>query len=246
MKTLHEYIVDNDTEYNLEVVSTMDIHNDQQIKAIKGVLARYDLRKFDIGSVTIMQDNPPEFPGAAMTNVYKLSAKLGIMPDWGTRGISHELSFATVIPQQLIYCFVPGEDYDHNEDLYHYGPESDFEKEEKKVVPPIFGTDYGVPENEANMTDFQDLVGMNAVERAVAETDKEWKARQKKTKEKVDTVALSHLGIKEFFAESVEKGYYKATISKDRDGNITLIEKEGPFKSSSETKSRLVFRREEL
>lgn len=246
MKTLHEYIVDTDVEYDIEVVSTMDIHNDQQLKAISGVLARYDLRKFDVGTVSIMQDDPPEFPGATMVNVYKISAKIGIMPDWGTRGISHELSFATVIPQQLIYASVPGEEYNHNPDLYHYGPDTDFNKEEKKVNPGIIGLALGEPENEKGLTDFQDLVGMNAVERAVAETDKEWKARQKKTKEKIDVIALSHLGIKEFFNESVEKGYYKTTISKDRDGNVKLVEKEGPFKTPVDTQSRLVFRREEL
>lgn len=220
---LWDYIQEMDDEFDLRILSTYNIHRDEYLDPIKTALERYDLRFVELGPISVLQTNHPDFPESGLCQSYELKVKVGQMPDSGTDGLALEIAqkcgeYVKPSDQDCFRCYYVGGEPETTSVVY------DENEEEPEGFGPQLGTVVGEHESDIDNT-VADLAGSGRVQNFLTRAKKNRDTRESRRKEALRRVIATHDVLKDVLGESVVRGFYKVRIDEEKGEHMI----DGPY-----------------
>lgn len=191
-KSLTEYLVDVDPEFDVLIKSIKNIQDDRYLLGILKVLSRFFMKTYELGNVSALKEDPL-FPNAGLVRVYEVKSKIGIYQNPDV--LLQQISLETGIPPDRFSVEV--------------WPEPDLKSDE---LPVLTGSDYEKVDNS-------DLVGQKRITTIIQKLEAENEQRRQEAANKFKKVVVDHLSLGDYLGESKLKGFYTASIS---DGQIVV------------------------
>lgn len=212
--TFREAMANLDTEVDLIICSTENIHTEEKMDAIARVLSKIDLRALEKGRRSPIKDHPKEFEDLEAVPVYELKAKVGWThdDDCGLVSLQQELATEANIKSRYIKVWPKGGEipnYNPSDDHIQYGGNIDLTQDDLMAdMTPVLGTEPGKHDLDKDAFDYQSTVGSKRIDTLLKDMEKRSKEKQTAHNAKMKKIITTHLGIKEWIGESKERGYY--------------------------------------
>jgi len=211
-KPLWDYLNEMDAEFELRVLSTYNIHKDEYRDLIELVLNRFDLRRLELGSISAMRTDHPDFPEAGLCQSYELLATCGLLPEGGAEQLTTEIAQKIGETykshgEDCFRVFIVGEEYPTTKIIVG-------DEEEAEPGQAQLGTTVGEhPDDLVN--DNPDLVGSGRVQTFLARARDNKQSREERRKEVLRRVTTTHDVLKDALNESCVRGFYKVRLDEE-------------------------------
>ncbi len=116
---LQEFMAKMDEEYNVVIYSYENVFTPDNLNKVKSALMPYRLREMNKGGTLLSQEYPEQFPHIPFCNLYRIDAKVGIMPKNGYERIRQDLTQALKIEAKRLHVSENGKATGGEEDIVH-------------------------------------------------------------------------------------------------------------------------------
>lgn len=219
MKTIHEYFALTENEYEVTILSYMNIHREEYFSLIEMALSKYDLRSIERGKIELFSQFPTQFPSLSFGNIHEVKAVIGQMPRGMFEQLRLEISQHTHLKYEHFFVSEDGK-----------VPQCTQSKPDDEALLKTAMGDHSMDKAVEGTVDYQELVGQKSVENIMKDMDERRKANEEESVAVCESkkYRATHSLLKEYTGKYLRKGIYEFRII---DGEIVLGDKTDSDKS---------------